>query len=117
MSASALRKNLWVICAGLSFPLATWADPILAPADDSFYTPPAVSAGNHGDLIWYRPTTINLGGGVPPVQAWNVMYRSTDSVGASNFVTGTNLHESHRSLSDWDQWHTGKFNCRSPGFS
>ena len=46
MSASALRKNLWVICAGLSFPLATWAAPILAPADDSFYTPPAVSAGN-----------------------------------------------------------------------
>ena len=89
MSASVLRKNLWVICAGLSLPLATWAAPILAPADDSFYTPPAVSAGNHGDLIWYRPTTINLGGGVPPVQAWNVMYRSTDSLGASNFVTGT----------------------------
>ena len=66
MRTSVLRKNLWVICAGLSLPLATWAAPILAPADDSFYTPPAVSAGNHGDLIWYRPTTINLGGGVPP---------------------------------------------------
>ena len=61
------------------------------PAGMAFYTPPAVITGNHGDLISYRSTTVSLGTDAPAVNAWNVMYRSTDSRGAANVVTGTVL--------------------------
>lgn len=69
-----------------------WAAPVVGPSDASFYTPPSpLPAGSHGDLIWYRPASVNLGGGAPGVQAWNVLYRSTDAVGADDVVTGTVL--------------------------
>jgi len=65
------------------------AAPMPGPADSSFYTPPVMAGGNHGDLIWYRPATANLGPATPAANAWNVMYHSTDAKGAANIVTGT----------------------------
>ncbi len=87
-----LRQPLVLgLMAALIMPAIAVAAPV-GPADASFYTPPApLAAGNHGDLIWYRPATVNLGAGAPSVQAWNVMYRSTDANGVANVVTGTVL--------------------------
>ena len=67
------------------------AAPMPGPADMSFYTPPVMAGGQHGELIWYRPSTVDLGAGAPAANAWNVMYRSTDALGAPNIVTGTVL--------------------------
>ena len=61
------------------------------PSGLDFYEVPAISTTTHGDLIWYREATVDLGGGVAGFKAWNVMYRSTDSLGAQNAVTGTIL--------------------------
>lgn len=79
------------LLATLALPILTvHAAPVPGPADSTFYSPPtAAGTGAHGDLIWYRPATVNLGAGVPPVQGWNVMYHSTDALGAPNIVTGT----------------------------
>ncbi|TAL27363.1 MAG: hypothetical protein EPO01_00475, partial [Aquabacterium sp.] len=61
---------------------AAFAAPVAGPTDGSFYTAPSpLPAGTHGDLIWYRTATVNLGAGAPGVKAWNVLYRSTDSRG------------------------------------
>lgn len=65
------------------------AAPVEGPADMRFYDAPATLAGQHGDLISYRGTTVNLGAGSPTTKAWNVLYQSTDSRGAANVVTGT----------------------------
>lgn len=67
------------------------AAPMPGPADMSFYTPPVMAGGQHGELIWYRQATADLGVGAPAANAWNVMYRSTDALGAPNIVTGTVL--------------------------
>jgi dienelactone hydrolase len=63
----------------------------VGPADDTFYTFPGAPTGSHGDLISYRTTTVNLGTAAPANKAWNVLYQSTDSVGAANVVSGTVL--------------------------
>jgi hypothetical protein len=61
-------------------------------SDDSFYTLPSpIPTDTHGTLLSYRSTTVNLGTGAPGVKAWNVLYKSTDSVGADNVVSGTVL--------------------------
>lgn len=65
------------------------AAPVEGPTDMRFYDAPATVAGQHGDLISYRGTTVNLGAGSPTTKAWNVLYQSTDSRGAANVVTGT----------------------------
>lgn len=66
------------------------AAPVVGPSDQSFYTPPAtLPAGVKGDVIWYRQTSVKLGDGAPAVNAWTVMYYSTDSLGQQNVVTGT----------------------------
>ena len=89
MSRLFLRPPL-VAALLASLALPAFAAPVVGPADASFYTVPvALGSGNHGDLIQYRPATVNLGAGLPAVQAWNVMYRSTDALGAANIVTGT----------------------------
>ncbi|MDR3418471.1 MAG: lipase family protein [Nevskia sp.] len=68
------------------------AVPVVGPAGIAFYQPPApLPTGNHGDLVWYRQATVNLGGGAPKVNAWNVLYHSVDAAGAANVVTGTVL--------------------------
>jgi len=77
-------------CAALACALGTAvAAPVEGPADMRFYDAPSALAGQHGDLISYRGTTVTLGSGAPTTKAWNVMYQSTDSRGAANVVTGT----------------------------
>ncbi|TAL26747.1 MAG: Triacylglycerol lipase [Aquabacterium sp.] len=92
MIRSFLRKPMLPIAA-LAFAAASaFAAPVAGPAGNAFYTPPSpLPAGAHGDLIWYRTATVNLGAGAPGVKAWNVLYRSTDSREADNVVTGTVL--------------------------
>ena len=92
MTRSFLRKPMLPLAA-LAFAAASaFAAPVAGPAGNAFYTPPApLPAGAHGDLIWYRTATVNLGAGAPAVKAWNVLYHSTDSRGAANVVTGTVL--------------------------
>ena len=89
-----IRKTAHAVpLAGLALAASlAMAAPTQGPAGIAFYTAPAsIPAGSNGDLISYRATTVNLGTGAPGVNAWKVMYRSTDSLGAPNIVTGTVL--------------------------
>ncbi len=64
----------------------------VGPGDDSFYTyPNPVPAGTSGTLISYRDGTAKIGNTVMPAKAWNVLYKSTDSLDADNVVSGTVL--------------------------
>ncbi|MBJ7472077.1 MAG: hypothetical protein JHD16_12285 [Solirubrobacteraceae bacterium] len=67
------------------------AAPVVGPSTDAFYSPPTSvpASGAPGELIWYRPATVNLGAGAPATNNWTILYRSRDSAGNSNFVTGT----------------------------
>ncbi len=68
------------------------AQPSPGPGGIEFYTPPAgAPTGEHGDLVSYRTTTVDLGEGAPEVDAWTVMYQSTDANDAPVHVTGTVL--------------------------
>jgi pimeloyl-ACP methyl ester carboxylesterase len=61
-----------------------------APYNDDFYVPPSpLPAGAPGDIIRWRPSTA----GAPryPVNAWQVMYLSTNALGQPDAVTGTVL--------------------------
>ena len=79
-----------VLCAPSPAEAATAATP--GPPGLAFYTPPSTPpTGVHGDLVSYRTTTVSLGTGAPAVNAWNVLYQSTDSNGKANYVTGTVL--------------------------
>src|SRR5262249_59986364 len=42
-----------------------------------------------GELVWYRPATINLKVALPENKAWTVLYQSTAQRGEPDFVTGT----------------------------
>ncbi len=76
-----------VCCVGVATAIAA---PTIGPSDNSFYTPPSpLPSGPPGTLIWYRPTTVDLGPAMPSVQAWNVLYLSTDVNGNPFPVTGT----------------------------
>ena len=79
--------------AALGLASSATAAPIVGPSNDSFYTVPTnvPASGPAGELISYRPATLNLGSGQPPINTWNILYRSRDSNGNSNFVTGTVL--------------------------
>ncbi|WP_181772922.1 lipase family protein [Amycolatopsis pittospori] len=61
-----------------------------AASDDSFYTPPSpLPAGKPGDII--RSRVSKAGPRKDSVNAWQVMYLSTDALGRPNAVTGTVL--------------------------
>ncbi|MBN2158605.1 MAG: Triacylglycerol lipase [Spirochaetes bacterium] len=67
----------------------TEAGIVLDAGDIEFYTvPSSLPSGDHGDIIKYREAEVNIPG-APSVNAWNVMYYSTDSLGVPNIVTGT----------------------------
>ncbi|MGK3208757.1 lipase family protein [Amycolatopsis sp. MEPSY49] len=69
---------------------AAFAVPEPGPADDSFYTPPSpLPAGKPGDVIRWRPS--NAGPRKASVDAWQVMYLSTNALGQPDAVTGTVL--------------------------
>jgi hypothetical protein len=71
---------------------SAYAAPTVGPTDASFFTQPLpMPSGNHGDLIQYRKTTVNLGKGAPLANAWNVLYHSTDGVDTPIAVSGTVL--------------------------
>ncbi|WP_435069872.1 lipase family protein [Amycolatopsis thermoflava] len=92
---------LAVGAVAFSAPSAVAAGPILSspipstpvlpgPFDDSFYTPPSpLPAGNAGDVIRWRPTVPLMN--AANADAWEVMYLSTNALGARNAVTGTVL--------------------------
>jgi hypothetical protein len=66
------------------------AAPVEGPAGEAFYTPPSTTpAGTAGELIWYRPATIDLKVSLPANKAWTVLYQSTAQRGEPDFVTGT----------------------------
>jgi pimeloyl-ACP methyl ester carboxylesterase len=69
---------------------AASATPVEGPAGSAFYTPPsAIPAGTTGELIWYRPATVNLNVTLPSNKAWTVLYQSTNQQGQPDPVTGT----------------------------
>jgi hypothetical protein len=69
---------------------AASASPVVGPEGSAFYTPPSTSpTGSAGELIWYRPASINLKVALPENKAWTVLYQSTDQLGKPDFVTGT----------------------------
>src|ERR1700756_3946495 len=77
-----LAYALAVSVAGASAP------PVEGPSGPAFYTPPAPApTGTAGELIRYRPATINLKVGLPANKAWTVMYQSSDQHGQPDFVT------------------------------
>jgi Secretory lipase len=66
------------------------AAPVEGPAGSAFYTPPSPTpSGSAGELVWYRPATLNLKVPLPGYKAWTVLYQSTDQQGKADFVTGT----------------------------
>ena len=61
----------------------------MGPSGSAFYTPPSpLPSGGHGDLIWYRPSSVSLGTGAPSVDAWDILYHTTDAVGTQDLATG-----------------------------
>lgn len=68
------------------------AAPVVGASGMAFYTPPSsLPSGSPGELISYRPATVNLNVTLPAVNAWNVMYLSTNQQGEPDVVTGTVL--------------------------
>ena len=90
MSHFTKKAGFLALTAALLAPGAAMAA-IQGPTGMDFYDIPAVNTTQNGDLIWYRQATVNLGANAPLAKAYNVMYRSTDSLGARNAVTGTVL--------------------------
>lgn len=87
--ASRLAGFCLPVIASCGLAAGASAAPVAGPSGDAFYTPPSpLPAGANGDLIWYRSTAVNLPG-APASRAWTVLYRSTDSKGTPNAVTGT----------------------------
>ncbi len=74
----------------LAVPSGAAAAPAEGPSGSAFYTPPSPTpAGSAGELVWYRPATVNLNVTLPSIKAWTVLYQSTDQHGNRDWVTGT----------------------------
>src|SRR5271163_1309146 len=74
----------------LAVPSGAAATPVEGPAGSAFYTPPSPTpAGAVGELVWYRPASIDLNVTLPSVKAWTVLYQSTGQQGQPDWVTGT----------------------------
>ena len=85
-----LALTALAVLAVLSAASAASATPVVGPEGSAFYTPPSVEpAGSAGELIWYRPATIDLKVTLPSNKAWTVLYQSTGQTGKPDFVTGT----------------------------
>ncbi len=79
-----------LILAFLAMASSASAAPVVGPEGSAFYTPPSKTpTGSAGELIWYRPATLNLKVPLPGNKAWTVLYQSTDQLGKADFVTGT----------------------------
>lgn len=82
-----LKAGPFILALAMLTPAADAA--IEGPFGMDFYDVPAIPTSQNGDLIWYRSANIDLGDNSVIAKAYNVMYRSTDSLGARNAVTGT----------------------------
>ncbi|WP_410588019.1 lipase family protein [Amycolatopsis sp. lyj-23] len=89
MTARRVLAALVTLVLATAFaPAAAAAAP--APADDSFYVPPSpLPAGKPGDVLRWRPSS--AGPRQASVDAWQVMYLSTNALGQPDAVTGTVL--------------------------
>ncbi|GHG32690.1 MULTISPECIES: lipase family protein [Amycolatopsis] len=89
MSARRVLATLVALVLTTAFaPAVATAEP--APPDDTFYVPPSpLPAGRPGDVIRWRPS--NAGPRHASVDAWQVMYLSTNALGQPDAVTGTVL--------------------------
>jgi pimeloyl-ACP methyl ester carboxylesterase len=68
------------------------AAPAPVPSGDAFFTPPApLPAGAPGDVVRSRPVTPGTPSARALADAWQVMYLSTDALGAPVAATGTVL--------------------------
>jgi pimeloyl-ACP methyl ester carboxylesterase len=71
-------------------PSGAAATPVEGPSGSAFYTPPSLTpTGSAGELVWYRPATVNLNVTLPSIKAWTVLYQSSDQHGKPDWVTGT----------------------------
>jgi Secretory lipase len=87
LARAALALAVLVVLIVPSYAAAT---PVEGPSGSAFYTPPSPSpSGSAGELVWYRPATVNLNVTLPGVKAWTVLYQSTDQHGQPDWVTGT----------------------------
>src|SRR5271166_5677857 len=85
----ALALSILVV---LVVPSGAAATPMEGPSGSAFYTPPTPTpAGSPGELVWYRPATVDLNVTLPAIKAWTVLYQSTDEHGKPDWVTGTVL--------------------------
>src|SRR5271163_555888 len=95
MSVLHRKSPLWAVLAlavflSLTAVSTASATPVVGPEGSAFYTPPSSEpAGTTGELIWYRPATIDLKVTLPNNKAWTVLYQSTGQNGKPDFVTGT----------------------------
>ena len=88
MTQFSLKASALALGAALLLPAMASAA-TQGPSGMDFYEVPAINTATNGDLIWYRNATVNLGDNSVVAKAYNVLYRSTDSLGAQNAVTGT----------------------------
>jgi hypothetical protein len=92
LDRTALARAVLVLSfvMGLVMAPSAMATPVEGPEGAEFYTPPSSPpAGVTGELIWYRPTTLNLNVTLPANKAWKVLYQSSDQQGKPDAVTGT----------------------------
>ncbi|MFF1613112.1 lipase family protein [Amycolatopsis sp. NPDC058278] len=91
MTARRVLATLVALVLTTAFaPAAAAATPAPGPFDDAFYVPPSpLPAGKPGDVIRWRPS--NAGPRTASVDAWQVMYLSTNALGQPDAVTGTVL--------------------------
>ena len=69
---------------------AACATPVEGPSGSAFYAPPSpLPTTGPGQLVWYRPATVNLNVTLPSIKAWTVLYQSSNQQGAPDPVTGT----------------------------
>jgi hypothetical protein len=84
------KALLLAVPAALVLASSAVATPVEGPAGSAFYTPPSpIPAGSMGELIWYRPASVNLNVPLPSVKAWSVLYQSSNQQGQPDPVTGT----------------------------
>lgn len=84
-----LAAAMIAVVATFALTASAGAAPVVGPAGEAFYTPPASLPAANGTLIQYRSNTLQLGSGSPGIKSWKVMYRSSRVDGTAVPVTGT----------------------------
>ncbi len=89
---AALARAVFVLSVVFVLAMASVASatPVEGPSGSAFYTPPSPTpTGTAGELVWYRPATVDLNVTLPSIKAWTVLYQSTGQQGQPDWVTGT----------------------------